>query len=86
MHWNTLTQVDGIPHFTLQSLTESFTTSPDPAAAWTSLELGDEVALQVHGRDPFQAKLNTARLAERSIPPLPRFDLIPERRYPEGAR
>ena len=41
VHWNTVTLVDGIPHVTLQSLTETFTTHPEPAAAWGLLELGD---------------------------------------------
>jgi predicted phosphodiesterase len=86
VHWNTLTQIDGMPHFTLQSLTESFVTSPEPAAAWTLLELGEEIALKVFGRDPFEAKLSRARLAQRWITPLPRFDLMPERRIPEGDR
>ncbi|MBP0650983.1 hypothetical protein J8J40_28425, partial [Mycobacterium tuberculosis] len=29
VHWNSVTHVDGIPHFTVQSLTETYTTHPD---------------------------------------------------------
>ena len=33
VHWNDLNNVDGIPYISMQSLTESFTTSPKPAAS-----------------------------------------------------
>ena len=33
VHWNTVTTIDGIPHLTQQSLTESFTTQGAPAEA-----------------------------------------------------
>ena len=42
VHWNTLTVVDGTPHITLQSLTETFTTG-DPAGAAAVLEIEDQV-------------------------------------------
>ena len=42
VHWNTLTVVDGTPHITLQSLTETFT-SGDPAGAAAVLEIEDQV-------------------------------------------
>ncbi|MFP4274764.1 MAG: ATP-binding cassette domain-containing protein, partial [Paracoccaceae bacterium] len=51
VHWNTVTTVDGIPHLTQQSLTESFTTEGEPAAAMGLLELGDAVRWEVSGRD-----------------------------------
>lgn len=78
VHWNTLTHVDGIPHFTLQSLTESFTTLPEPAAAWGLLELDDSIAWRVFGRDPFEARLDTAATARRWMTPLPVFAEHPE--------
>ncbi|ALG89032.1 MULTISPECIES: metallophosphoesterase family protein [Actibacterium] len=71
VHWNTVTQVDGIPHLTQQSLTESFTTQGEPAAAWGLMELGETLRWQVFGRDPFQAVLTPA--ARRWTPPLPPF-------------
>ena len=80
VHWNTLTVVDGIPHFTLQSLTESFTTHPEPAAAWTLLELDQSILLRVLGNDPFEARLDTGSTARRWITPLQPFGEHPELR------
>ncbi len=70
VHWNTLTQVDGIPHLTLQSLTESFTTFPAPAAAWALLQLDDVIDWQVFGLDSFAVRLNARATARRWITPL----------------
>ena len=80
VHWNTLTLVDGIPHLTLQSLTETFTTFPEPAAAWAMLELGEDIRWTVHGRDPFTATLPAAATARRWITLLPPFHQNPETR------
>ena len=74
VHWNTVTVVDGIPHLTLQSLSESFTTSPEPAGAYAFLTLDSDIAFQVFGRDPFQARLDAASAGRRWLPPLPPFD------------
>ncbi|GAU86444.1 metallophosphoesterase [Bosea sp. BIWAKO-01] len=84
VHWNTLTIVDGIPHLTLQSLTESFTTLPRPAGAWGLLELGETIAWTVHGNDPFVAKLDAADTLRRWMTPLQPFSEHPElrRRHP----
>lgn len=71
VHWNTVTTVDGIPHLTQQSLTESFTTAGDPAEAWGMLELSDVVRWQVFGRDPFEATVTPT--ARRWTPPLAPF-------------
>ena len=73
VHWNTFTTVDGIPHFTMQSLTESFTTSPEPAAAWALLELDEAIDLKVFGLDPFALRLDAAATLRRWIAPLPEF-------------
>jgi len=73
VHWNTLSLVDGIPHLTLQSLTESFTTHPAPAAAWALLELGEAIAWQVHGADRFAQTLDPAATLRRWVPPLARI-------------
>jgi len=52
VHWNALNVVDGVPYVTIQSLTETFTTSPHPAAAWATLDVtGETLALQIVGRD-----------------------------------
>jgi hypothetical protein len=80
VHWNTLTTVDGIPHLTLQSLTESFTTMPEPAAAWGLLELDETIAWTVFGRDPFTARIEAAQTQRRWMTPLQPFDEHPELR------
>jgi len=87
VHWNTLTIVDGIPHLTLQSLTESFTTMPQPAGAWGLLELSATIAWTVHGNDPFVAKLDAADTLRRWMTPLQPFSEHPElrRRHPSLA-
>jgi hypothetical protein len=77
VHWNTLTVVDGIPHLTLQSLTESFTTAPEPAGSFALLELGASIGWTVHGRDPFALKLDAAATTRRWMPPLPPFGQAP---------
>ena len=78
VHWNTLTTVDGIPHLTLQSLTESFTTRPGPAAAWALLELADPaqggaIDWRVLGNDPFTVRIDTAAAGRRWMTPLAPF-------------
>lgn len=71
VHWNTVTQADGITHLTQQSLTESFTTQGEPAGAWGLLELDESVHWEVSGRDPF--KIGFEPTARRWTPPLPVF-------------
>lgn len=80
VHWNTLTTVDAIPHFTLQSLTESFTTLPEPAGAFALLELGDTIAWTVHGQDPFTARIDAEQTLRRWMTLLQPFDEHPELR------
>lgn len=84
VHWNTLTFVDAIPHITLQSLTETFTTAPEPAAAWGLLEVdAATIGWRAFGLEPFETRLDAAATTRRWIPPLPPFDTIPElRRHP----
>jgi 3',5'-cyclic-AMP phosphodiesterase len=66
VHWNSVTILDGVPHFTLQSLTETFTTFPEPAGSFALLELSD-AALRwtVHGRDRFEVALAFPRERRR---------------------
>ena len=52
VHWNQLHVMDGIPHFSLQSLSEAFTTHPHAAGSWALLTLGDTIEMEVFGRDP----------------------------------
>ncbi|MEO0937725.1 MAG: metallophosphoesterase [Pseudomonadota bacterium] len=71
VHWNTVTTVDGIPHLTQQSLTESFTTQGAPAEAWGLMTLDKTVHWQVFGHDPFEARLTPQ--TGRWTPPLMPF-------------
>lgn len=80
VRWNTLTVLGGILHLPVQSLTESFTSHPEPPATWGLLELAEAIALQVFGRDPFAARLDTAATARCGITPLAPFAETPELR------
>lgn len=64
VHWNSLHTVDGVHYATIQSLTETFTTHPHPAAAWAELTVGDRIELAVHGRDPARFTLPIERTSE----------------------
>ncbi|MEO0679461.1 MAG: metallophosphoesterase [Pseudomonadota bacterium] len=78
VHWNTVTFVGGRPHVTLQSLTETFTTHPETAGSYGMLELGEEIAWTVHGRDAFAFRVPAAQAARRWATPLPPFAEHPE--------
>ena len=53
VHWNSITQVAGIRHLTIQSASEQFTTMADPACAYGLLQVDKSIArLEVFGRDP----------------------------------
>lgn len=77
VHWNTVTTVDGVTHLTQQSLTESFTTEGEPAAAMGLIELGETLRWRVEGRDPIAVEI-TPRAA-RWTPRLGRFAGLPPR-------
>lgn len=78
VHWNTLNRINGIAYATLQSLTESFTTHPEPARAWTLLELDDDIACHTFGHDTFSWRLPAAQTMRRWLPLLPPFSENPE--------
>ena len=65
VHWNSVVTVDGIPHITLQSLTESCTTGGEPAEAWGVLELGDLIRWTAHGRQHFAFETDAASTMQR---------------------
>ena len=73
VHWNDLNNVDGIPYISMQSLTESFTTAPKPASAWSTIRIGEEIHWECHGADPVNIRIPTRTLGERWVPPLPSF-------------
>lgn len=71
VHCNTLSQIDGIPHFTVQSISESYTTHPHPSGSYALLTLGDEIGLEVFGTDAFKASIPTQQTLKRWVPVLP---------------
>jgi hypothetical protein len=77
VHWNTVTKVDGIPHLTLQSLTETFTTGGEAAGSFGLLELSEQIDWRVFGRDPFAFRMEATASLERWRPPMPPFDQVP---------
>ncbi len=78
VHWNSLHTIDGIPHITIQSLTESFTTGGAAAEAWATLEIGDgTIRWQTFGLDPFEAVLRQRGPGDRWDQPLRRFGTPP---------
>ncbi|MGJ4893284.1 metallophosphoesterase family protein [Bradyrhizobium sp. HKCCYLRH3099] len=73
VHWNTLTTVDGTPHITLQSLTETFI-SGEPAESFGVLEVeADELRWVVRGREPVSLMLPWRRTKSHWRAPLPSF-------------
>ena len=77
VHWNKANSVDGIPYLSLQSLTESFTTAPAPAGAWSTIEIGEDIHWQCHGADPMDVRMP---IGNGWVPPLPSFDELRRRR------
>lgn len=79
VHWNTLTTVDGIPHLSQQSLTESFVMSSHtgagaPCGAFGLLHMTqDSVEYQVFGGDRFHVVLPLAQTARRWYHPMANF-------------
>lgn len=72
VHWNSLHQAGGVPHITIQSLTESFTTGGEPAGAWATLEIGGgEIRWQTYGLDPIHMVLPLRSFGHRWAEPLP---------------
>lgn len=73
-HWNRLTTIDGIHFITLQSLTENFTTYPQPALSYATLEIDSqrrELNWTVYGADraQFRLPLRPSGLHWRRTPP-----------------
>lgn len=70
VHWNSFNLINGQPHFTLQSLTESFTTTPQPAGAYALLELNSDINWRVFGKDQLSITLPAMQTTKRWIEPL----------------
>jgi hypothetical protein len=69
VHWNTFIRIAGVPHITMQSLSESFTTGGEAAGTWGTLTLsGDGIELSLRGNDPFELKLPVPRRGPKRWP------------------
>jgi 3',5'-cyclic-AMP phosphodiesterase len=83
VHWNTLTTIDGIPHLTQQSLTESFVMSPETGrgaacGAYGLLTLSaDNIDWQVFGADALRTVIPLQQTGRRWYPPMPPFAQVP---------
>lgn len=72
VHWNTFVRIAGVPHLTVQSLSESFTTGGEPAGAWGTLTLSEAgIDLSLRGLDPFDVKLPMPRRGPKRWPKRP---------------
>lgn len=67
VHWNTLSQDNGIFYLTQQSVTESFTTDGESTGSYGLIELADQVSWQVFGKDPIKVDFEVS--AKRWIAP-----------------
>lgn len=73
VHWNTLSIVDGTPHITLQSLTETVAVG-EPSGCTGVLEIdGESLTWRVAGRERFGIELGFPRQKRRWAAPLPGF-------------
>lgn len=69
VHWNSWHCIDGIHHLTAQSLTETFTTYPEPAGAWALLTLSEEaIKFEAFGREPTTLILPLRPRGQRWLP------------------
>ncbi len=69
VHWNQLHFMDGIPHFSLQSISETFTTHPHAAGSWAILTLGKNIELEVFGRDAVMYRMPVKDPSQHWLPP-----------------
>ena len=70
VHWNQLHFMDGTPHISLQSLSETFTTHPHAAGSWALLTLCDTLRFEVFGRDPVLYQMPIKNMAHHWLPPM----------------
>lgn len=80
VHWNNVNIIDGIPHLSLQSLSESYTTEGEATGAWAWIELDEEIRWRTHGRDPIQLAVPKRSHNAHWIEPLPPFEVLRSRR------
>ncbi|MCL1916534.1 MAG: metallophosphoesterase [Desulfovibrionaceae bacterium] len=73
-HWNTWSNICGIHHLTIQSLSERFTTYPKTAESHADLVIENgQFTLEVYGNDPFYIRLPFKKSGEQFwLPPVVR--------------
>lgn len=70
VHWNSVSNVAGIRHVTIQSVSETFTTMPHPACSYAMMEIDGSLGrLQVFGRDPLTLGFPFVPSGSRRWPP-----------------
>ncbi len=74
VHWNNVNLIDGIPHITIQSLCESFTTEGAAAGAWATIEVDHEVRWRTYGNDAIALTVPVRGLNSHWRQPLPSFE------------
>jgi len=85
-HWNALAIIDGIAYATVPSLSDAFMSWPQPAAAWASIELGDDIQIRVGGEVPAEYRLPVRKRGvhwvshHRDYAPKPPPRIVPGRR------
>lgn len=74
VHWNTTAEVDGIRHLTLQSLSDSVFSHPEPSRACALLTIeGDRVDWNVSGTAPLDLSFRFPETKPERLPNLPPF-------------
>lgn len=69
VHWNSLSVIGNVAHVTVQSVSERFTTMPNPARASARLEIsGSWAKLEVAGDDPLKIEFPFGRSGDRPWP------------------
>ncbi|MDA1100710.1 MAG: HAD-IIA family hydrolase [Proteobacteria bacterium] len=74
VHWNNVNLINGIPHITIQSLCESFTTEGAAAGAWASIEVDHEIRWRTYGQDAIKLTVPVRGLNTHWRRPLPSFE------------
>ena len=83
-HWNAHNTIDGIHYLTIHSLTESFTTHPDPTGAYGILNVDRAITVEVFGKVPALVRLPIKPLGHhwknrhREYGPRPGASAIPD--------
>jgi hypothetical protein len=75
VHWNSIMNVRGVHHLTVQSLSECYPDARFPSGAYADLELTDKaIDVTVHGRDLFKLRVGIPDWGTASRPdPIPAF-------------